>query len=88
MPDLSFVTTENGDVHYGFDADGTFIQIGSVPASRIKQLQDRGAGLAELAKSDDPDAQRRHDYAANLLPYSAGSKAGSKSKASKEGGES
>lgn len=88
MPDFQIVTAENGDVFYGFEADGTFIPVGNVSAVVIKQRQERAESLAELAKSDDPDAQKRHADAVNALPYSTKSTSGSKSKTSEKGGES
>lgn len=88
MPDLSLVTGPSGDVHVGFDADGTFIPFAQVSGARIKQLQDRAADLSELSKSDDPEALKRHDEAAAALPYSTKTKTTKDTAKGSQGGES
>lgn len=88
MADLSIVKGENGDVHVGFDADGTFIPIHHVPAGRIRQLQERHADLAARAESDDPEEQKRVAEAVAGLPYSTSSKTGKGNSGTGKGGES
>lgn len=74
MADLHVIQNDAGDYFVGFDADGTFVSIASVPASRVVQLQERAASLAELAKADDAENIKRHAEAASSLPYTVKSK--------------
>jgi hypothetical protein len=88
MADLHVVANEAGDHFVGIDVDGTFVPVASVTASRIAQLQERAADLAELAKADDAASVQRHADAAAALPYTTKSTSTGKPSASGKGGES
>jgi hypothetical protein len=88
MADLHVVANEAGDHFVGIDVAGTFVPVASVTASRIAQLQERAADLAELAKADDADSIQRHAEAASALPYTTKTEAKAKANASGKGGES
>lgn len=87
MSDIAITTNEAGDHFVGFEVDGTFVPFATVPASRIAQLQERAAELAELAKEPGEGAASRHADAANGLPYTVTKKTAAASKATGKGGE-
>lgn len=88
MSDLHVIQNEAGDYFVGFDADGTFVSIGNVSASRVRQLQERAASLAELAQADDAESVKRHDEAAAGLPYKVPGKGGGRAASESKGGAS
>lgn len=87
MSNIAITTNEDGDHFVGFEVDGTFVPFATVPASRIAQLQERAAELAELAKEPGEGAASRHADAANGLPYKVEKKSSAASKPSWKGGE-
>jgi hypothetical protein len=88
MADVHVITNEAGDYFVGFEADGVFVPIGGASAARVKQVQERAANLAELAKSDDPEAVKRHDVAAQASPYSVKGSGKSSTGSTSKGGAS
>ena len=88
MSGLHVIQNDAGDYFVGFDADGTFVSIASVSAVRVTQLQERAAGLAELAKAGDHGSTERHKQAAFGLPYEVPGKGKATPTAGTKGGDS
>lgn len=87
MASVAVTKNDAGDYFAGFVVDGTFVPFANVSAGRVAQLQERAAGLKELAAEEGESAASRHAEAANALPYQPPKTSKAKADEESKGGE-
>lgn len=80
MASVKVVEHGEGDHSVGFELDGVFIPVATIPAYRIEHYKERAKVLEQRAKEGDEAAEQ----ALEILPTSASAPA--KSKSEKGGG--